>query len=90
MLVSLESEGDFAHTLNNFSGYLSLFQVGDEYNESRHVSAQMQIGHRSGKERNNLFLSPRGKGGRKHTGSKKCKLEIAEVWLNILQCNVTT
>ena len=41
--VSPEPEGDFAHT-QQFSDYLSLFQVGDECDESRHVLAQMQIG----------------------------------------------
>ena len=66
--VSPVPEGDFAHTLNQFSDYLSLFKVGDECDESRHVSAQMQICDRSGKERNNTFCHHAKRGGRKHTG----------------------
>ena len=85
LLVSPEPEGDFAHT-QQFSDYLSLFQVGDECDES---SAQMQICDRSGKERNNPFCHHPKRGGRKHT-CKKRKLEIAKGVVNILQCNVTT
>ena len=76
LLVSPEPEGDFAHT-QQFSDYLSLFQVGDECDESRHVSAQMQICDRSGKERNNPFCHHPKRGGLKHT-CKKRKLEICQ------------
>ena len=80
-------EGDFAHT-QHFTDYLSIFQVGDECDENRYVLTQMQICDRSGTERNNTFCHHAKRGGRKHTG-KKCKLEIAEGVVNILQCNVT-
>ena len=58
--VSPEVDGDFAH-IQQFSDYLFLVRVGGECDESRHVSAQMQICDRSGKERNNPFLSSREK-----------------------------
>ena len=88
LLLSLDPESDVAHT-QQFSDYLSLSQVGDECDESRRVSAQMQICDKSGKERNNPFCHHAKKGGRKRTGKKR-KLEIAEGVVNILHCNVTT
>ena len=54
LLVSIEPGGDIAHT-QQFSDFLSLFQVGNERDESRHVSAQVQFCDRSGKERDNPF-----------------------------------
>ena len=86
--VSTEPGGDSAHT-QQFSDYLSLFQVGNECDESRHVSGQMQFCDRSGKERDNPFCHHAKRGGRKHTGKKR-ELEVAEGVVNILQCNVTT
>ena len=71
--VSPEPEGDFAH-IQQFSDYLSFGQVGDECDESRNVSAQMQICDRSGQERSNLFC---------HHAKR------AEGVVNIVQCNVT-
>ena len=56
LLVSHEPEGDFAHT-QQFHDYLTHFQVRDECDESRHVSAQVQIGDKSGKERSNSFVT---------------------------------
>ena len=76
------------HTLNNLVIIYPFFQVGDECDESLHVSAQMQICDRSGKERNNPFCHHAKRGGRKHTGKKR-KLEIAEGVVKILQFNVT-
>ena len=87
--VSPEPEGDFCTHTQQFSDYLFLFQIGDGCDESRHVSAQMQICDRSGKERNDPFCHHAKRGGRKHTGKKR-KLETAEGVVNILQCNVTT
>ena len=88
LLISTEPGGDSAHT-QQFSDYLSLFQVGNECDESRHVSAQMQFCDRSGKVRDNPFCHRSKRGGRKHTGKKR-KLEIAQGVVNIFQCNVTT
>ena len=83
--VSTEPDGDS----QQFNDYLSLFQVGDECNESRHVSAQMQFCDRSRKERDNPFCHHAKREGREHTGKKR-RLEMAEGVVNILQCNVTT
>ena len=49
LTVSPELEGAFAH-IQRFSDYLSIFQVGDECDESRHASAQVQICDRSARE----------------------------------------
>ena len=88
LLVSTERAGESAHT-QQFTDYLSLFQVGNGCNKNRYVSAQMQFCDRSGKERVNPFSHHVKRGGRKHTGKKR-QLEIAECVVNILQCNVTT
>ena len=52
--VSTEPGGDSAHT-QQFSDYLSLSQVGNECDESRRVSAQMQICDRNDALRDNPF-----------------------------------
>ena len=52
--VSTEPDCDSAHT-QQFSDYLSLFQVGNECDESRHVSAEMQFCDKRGKGRDNSF-----------------------------------
>ena len=88
LLVSTEPDCDSAHT-QQFSDYLSLFQVGNECDESRHVSAEMQFCDKRGKGRDNSFCHHAKRGGRKHTGKKR-KLEIAEGMVSILQYNVTT
>ena len=85
--VSTEPGGDSAHT-QQFSDFLSPFQVGNECDEWRHVSAQMQFCDRSGRTRQ-PFCHHAKRGGRKHTGKKR-KLEIAEGVVNILQCSETT
>ena len=76
LLVSPEHEGDFVH-IQRFSDYPFLVRVGGECDESRHVSAQMQICDGSGKERKTPFCHHAKRGGRKHTGKKR-KLGIAE------------
>ena len=43
LLVSCESDGESAHTLNNSVTTSPFFQVGNECDESWHVSAQMQF-----------------------------------------------
>ena len=86
--VSTEPGGDSAHT-QQFSDYLSLFQAGNECDESRHVSAQMQFCDRCNKVRDNPFCH-RSQRGRSKAHWKKRKLEIAQGVVNFLQCNVTT
>ena len=88
LLVSTEPDCDSAHT-QQFSDYLSLFQVGNECDEGRHVSAQMQFCDKRGKGRDNSLCHHAKRGRRKLTGKKR-KLEIAEGVVNILQYNVTT
>ena len=75
------------HTLDNSVIISPFFKSGNECDESRHVSAQMQFCDRSGKERDNPFCHHAKRRGRRHTGKKR-KLEIAEGVVNILQCNV--
>ena len=87
LLVSPEPEGDFANT-QQFREYLSLYQVGEQYDDSRRGLAQLHICDMNGKERNNPLCHHANRGGRKHTGKKR-KLEIAQGVVNILQCNVT-
>ena len=76
--VSTEPGGDSAHT-QQFSDYLSLFQAGNECDERRHVSAQMQFSDRGDKVRDNPFCHRSQRGGRKHTG-KHANSKLLRVW----------
>ena len=77
--VSLEPEGDFVHT-QQFSEYLSLFQDGEQCDDSRHGQAQLQICDMNGKERNNPFCHHANRGGRTHTLERNANLRLPKVW----------